>query len=58
MNFKIGSDEGNSGAIIRWGRYLDNGIWIRLWRFRKLWFRYRFIKNSLDFGLFNIHYGN
>ena len=58
MKFKIGADEGNRGAIIRWGRYLDNGIWSRLWRFRKLWFRLKFIKGYLNFGLFCIHYGN
>lgn len=44
---KLGSDEGNTRAIIRFGRYLDKGVWftlksIRGWKFRRhlirLWF--------------------
>ncbi len=27
MKLKLGTSEGNSGAIIRWGKYLDNGLW-------------------------------
>ena len=54
----IGSDEGNSGALLRWGKRFDNGIWFKVWRFRKLWFKFKFMKNYLDFGIFCIHYGN
>lgn len=58
MKLKIGIDEGNRGAIIRWGKRLDNGIWFRVWRFRSLWLKWKFRKNYLDFGIFCIHYGN
>lgn len=55
---KLGPDGGNSGAIIRWGKYLDNGIWVRTWRFRKLWFKYRFMYGYFNFGFFVIHWNN
>ena len=31
---KLGPSEGNSGALVRWGRHLDNGLWLTSWRFR------------------------
>ena len=34
---KFGRDEGNSGAIIRWGKYLDKGIWFRSMKNRRNW---------------------
>jgi hypothetical protein len=46
---KIGPSEGNSGAIIRWGKHLDNGLWLRKigkrhtnWRFRRGYVRLPF----------------
>jgi len=53
---KIGSDEGNSGALIRFGKHLDHGIWIRRWRFRKLWLKWRFMRDYIDLGFFVIHF--
>jgi len=53
---KIGSDEGNSGALIRFGKHLDHGIWIRRWRFRKLWLKWRFMRDYIDLGVFVIHF--
>ena len=58
MKMRFGKDKGNLGALIRWGKYLDNGIWIRTWKFRKLWFKPNFRKNYLNFGFFVIQYGN
>jgi len=39
MKLKLGPSEGNSRAVIRWGKYLDHGIWIthpdlRNWQWR------------------------
>ncbi len=56
--YKIGSDIGNSGAIIRWGKYLDNGIWMRKWRFKKIWFKWKMKKRYTDLGIFVIQWGN
>lgn len=58
MRIKFGTDEGNSGAIVRWGKYLDNGIWFRRLRFRRSWFKYRFMNGYWDFGIIAIHWGN
>lgn len=58
MKFKFGRDEGNSGALIRWGKYLDNGIWYRTRRFKKLWGNWKIMKGYLDCGFFVIQYGN
>jgi|GEM_PF-6897420 len=55
---KIGPDEGNSGAIIRWGKHLDNGLWLRIWKHKKLWFKWRLMKGYLDFGFFVFRWGN
>ena len=55
---KFGNDDGNSGGIFRYGKYLDNGIWFRTWKFRKLWLQWKFQPRYLDFGLFCICYGN
>lgn len=49
-NIKLGPGEGNSGAVIRFGRHWDKGLWFRLWRFRKLWFRWRFRPGLIDLG--------
>ena len=56
---KFGPDEGNSGAIIRWGKHLDNGIWITTWKFRRLWFKSWKIRNGyIDLGIIIIQWGN
>ena len=55
---KFGNDNGNSGGIFRYGKYLDNGIWFRTWKFRKLWLQWKLQPGYLDFGLFCICYGN
>jgi hypothetical protein len=55
---KIGSDEGNSGAIIRWGKHWDNGIWIRRWKYKKLWKRFKLRKNYIDLGILQIRWNN
>ena len=52
----IGPDEGNSGAVIRWGRELDNGVWVRGWKYRNLWFKWRFLKGYWNFGVFHISF--
>jgi len=57
-DMKLGTDEGNSGAIIRWGRYLDNGIWIRRWRFRNLWLQWRFRSRYISLGFVLFAWGN
>ena len=36
MDWKLGPDEGNSGALVRWGRCLDNGVWLCAPRWRRL----------------------
>lgn len=54
---KFGPDEGNSGAIIRWGKYWDNGIWIQ-YRYKRLWFKWRFRKNYINLGFIRISWGN
>ena len=28
MRIKFGPDEGNRTAVIRWGKHLDNGLWL------------------------------
>ena len=55
---QFGKDSGNSGALIRWGRYLNNGVWYRPIKFRKLWFQYKIRKGLIDLGLICVHYGN
>lgn len=59
MQIKIGPDEGNSGAIIRWGKYLDNGVWIawRHWNSR-LVKRFRFMRGYIAISLLTISWGN
>jgi hypothetical protein len=53
---KFGSSDGNSGAIIRWGKKLDNGIWIRRWRFHRLWTKWRFSQRYVNFGIILFHW--
>lgn len=56
MRIKLGPDNGNSGAIIRCGKYLEYGVWFRVWNFRKLWTQWRFRPRAglWDFGVFTI----
>lgn len=55
---KIGPSSGNSGAIMRWGKSLDNGIWLRLWNFRSLWFQVKIRRGYIDLGIICIRWGN
>lgn len=55
---KFGSGEGNGGAVVRWGKYLDNGIWIRLWKFRSLWTKWRFRWGYVSIGIILFHWSN
>ncbi len=55
---KFGPNEGNSGAMIRWGKYLDNGVWITVWKFRSLWLRRRFMKGYANFGIIVFRWNN
>ena len=57
-NLTIGPSNGNEGALIRWGKYLDNGIWYRSWKFKNLWFGCKFKKHYVDLGLICIMWGN
>ncbi len=59
MKIKFGTDDGNSGAVIRWGKHLDNGVWFLPFRhWRRLIFRFRFMRGYWNFGLFHISWGN
>jgi len=57
---KIGPSEGNSGAIVRWGRHLDNGIWLawKHWNSRNLLMRFRVRRGHIAIGLLDIAWGN
>lgn len=58
-NLTFGRSEGNSGAIVRWGKYLDNGIWITVWKFRRLWFKgWKIQKHYINLGFFTVQWGN
>lgn len=54
----LGPGEGNRGALIRWGRFLDNGVWLRIRKYRRLWPRWRFRRGYLDIGFVVIRWGN
>ena len=56
---KLGPDKGNSGAIIRWGADLDNGIWIN-YRRPKLWLYPRWHPKAgyIRLGPLALHWGN
>ena len=59
MTIKLGPNGGNGGAVIRWGKHLDNGIWFLPFRYwEKLLFRFRFMRGYWNFGLFHISFGN
>lgn len=57
---KFGPDDGNSGAIVRWGLHLDNGIWIA-WRY---WYQWKFLcrvrvrRGYVALGLLSVSWGN
>ncbi len=55
---RIGPDEGNSGAIIRWGKHLDKGVWLRTWRMRALWTwkHWKLRKRYIDLGVVCLHF--
>ena len=55
MRFQFGPDEGNSGAIFRFGSDLGKGIWVRGWNFRRLWTSWRFRKDYTSFGIICFH---
>lgn len=50
MRIKIGPGPGNSGGVVRIGSKLDSGVWVRGWKFRSLWFRWKLRKGLADFG--------
>lgn len=52
---KLGPDNGNGGAVIRFGKHLDKGVWLRGWNFRKLWLRWRIRRNLIDLGIVCVH---
>jgi len=58
MRAKFGSDKGNRGAVIRWGGELDNGIWIRHWKGRKLQTRWKSMHGYLEFWCIVVRWGN
>jgi len=61
MRMRIGPDDGNSGAVIRWGKHLDNGVWFRLWRHRKLWTKrsaWRYLPGYLSLGIVQFRWGS
>jgi len=56
---KLGPDNGNSGALIRWGKHLDNGVWFRPWCHRILWTKWNYIPHRyLSLGVVVIQWGN
>jgi hypothetical protein len=60
---KIGPSEGNSGAIVRWGRHLDNGVWFswRFWSNRNMLTRFRILPLGAKYiavGLLTVQWGN
>lgn len=60
MKIKLGPDQGNSGAIVRWGQHLDNGIWLTPWKHKVLWLKYKLMprKGYLRFGPVTVMWGN
>lgn len=57
---KFGPDKGNSGAIIRWGRKLDNGVWFawKMWNSRNHLTRFTIRRGYVAFGLLDVSWGN
>jgi len=57
---KIGPDEGNSGAIVRWGRYLDNGVWLawKHWCSPRMLTRCRIRHGYVALSLLTVSWGN
>jgi hypothetical protein len=57
---KFGPDEGNSGAIVRWGKHLDNGVWIawKHWKSQRLLKRFRFMRGYIAISLLTVMWGN
>lgn len=57
--FEIGPSEGNKGAIIRWGKYKDNGVWLLRWKFRDLWsWKFYWKDGWVRLWCFDIHWRN
>ena len=56
MNIKLGPSSGNSGAVIRFGRHLDRGVWLHTWNFRKLWLNFYLRGRRLNLGPVCIHF--
>jgi hypothetical protein len=54
-----GPSEGNSGAIVRWGKHLDNGVWFawRHWRSKRMLLRLRVMRKYIAVSLLCIHWG-
>jgi len=60
MRIKTGTDEGNSGAIIRWGCHLDNGIWLswKRWHSRNMLTQFRIRRGYVALSLLTVQWGN
>ena len=54
------SSAGNSGAILRWGNYLDNGVWIdwRYWQSLKMMTRFKIKHGYLACSILSMRWGN
>lgn len=57
---KIGPSDGNSGAIVRWGRHLDNGVWLawKHWSSRNMLTRCRVERGYVALSLLTVQWGN
>lgn len=55
---KFGPSEGNSGAIIRWGNSLDNGVWIAWKHWKYLYKQFRIRQGYIALSLLSIQWGN
>ena len=55
---KIGRSEGNDGAVIRWGKHLDNGMWFTQWWCKSLWIKLRIRYGYVRVGPLLLRWGN
>jgi len=60
MSIKIGPDNENPGAVIRWGEHWDNGFWVtwKHWKNREFLYRFKMLKGYLAISLFTFRWGN
>lgn len=58
-HIQVGPSEGNQGAIIRWGKFKDNGIWFIQWKFRDIYrWKFDFEGGHVRLWCFDIHWRN